>query len=275
MNTKSPSLNRLLAGVFTAVLATAGIAAGASPAAAGNSRHHKIDYVALGDSYAAGQGGGDILDRCGHTDEAYPLAVDDLRGVRLIEDETCTGATARDLVKDQIPDAKRDLKRAELVTITVGGSDLLSERVAEACDPEDVNDSRRAADDCWKKVKRAIEDVKHWLYKGLHKIDDLNGHVKILVTGYPRFYSDPDDRFERLVNKAIDRLNKALHRTVERADDHGVHVWFVKVTGGFEGHLLDDDDPWLHEDGRDAFHPTEDGHEVYQHLVTKKVKRLF
>jgi hypothetical protein len=77
------------------------------------------------------------------------------------------------------------------------------------------------------------------------------------------------------VNAAADKLNKALWHTVEKAQDHGIYVKFVKVTGLFAGHLLDDPHPWIHADGPDAFHPTEDGHGAYAHLVTEKVRDLF
>ena len=257
------------AGITSAVLIgtallTPGVAQAAAP-----------DYVALGDSYAAGQGGGTYLDTCAHTAAAYPLAVDELRGVRLKDDQSCTGATSRDLVQKQIPWTKRNLKKAELVTITVGINDLLSERVTAYCDPEAVDESRHAAKECWKAIKHAIHGVGYWLYKGLKKIDHLNDDVKILVTGYPRFFSSPDGRFQHVVNAAADKLNKTLRHTVDKAQDHGIHVKFVKVAGLFAGHLIDDPFPWIHADGPDVFHPTADGHGAYAHLVTEKVLRLF
>jgi hypothetical protein len=70
-------LRRLLAGVLTAALTLTGIAAGAGSAAA-DPQPKKIDYVALGDSYAAGRGGGEHLDSCLHTAVAYPSVVDAL-----------------------------------------------------------------------------------------------------------------------------------------------------------------------------------------------------
>src|SRR3712207_8567123 len=104
MNAPFLRRNRLLAGLFTAVLAAGIVAGTAAPASAGNSHHKKIDYVALGDSYAAGQGGGWYLDYCAHTKAAYPRAVDHIKRVKLRADESCSGATSRDVLKEQIPD---------------------------------------------------------------------------------------------------------------------------------------------------------------------------
>ena len=269
--------NRLLAGVVTVALALTGIAAGAGPAAADRSHHNRIDYVALGDDYAAGRGGGEYLDSCLSTAVAYPRVVDALRGVRLKADATCAGATSRDVVREQIPWVRHKLQKAELVTITVGLEDLLTDRMQRACDvPEaEAASLHKHGDRCAKLIKKAVERVQHWVFKALKRIDRLNPDVKIIVTGYPLFWYEPDEEFEHRVNGALKQLNTALRQAVLKARDHGASVAWVKAAGLFAGHQVDNPFPMLHPDGPDRWYPNESGHGGYGHLVSEKVLRLF
>ena len=269
--------NRLLAGVFAATLAITGIAAGAGPAAADRSHFHSIDYVALGDGYAAGRGGGEHLDSCLHTEVAYPRVVDALHGVRLKADATCAGATSRDVVKLQIPWVKRELQKAELVTITVGIEDLLTKRMQRACGvpAAETASAREHGDRCVKVIRKATERVEHWVYKALTRIDRLNPRVKIIVTGYPLFWYAPDEDYELRLTAGLKQLNSALRHSVLKARDHGVHVSWVKVAPLFTGHQVDNPFPMLHPDGPDRWYPNESGHGGYGHLVSEKVLRLF
>ncbi len=270
--------NRLLAGLFTAILATGMVAGTAAPASASNSHHHhKIDYVALGDSYAAGQGGGDYRDECLHTKAAYPRAVDRLRGVKLIADGSCSGADTWDLLKVQIPALKWKLKKAELVTITIGANDLLTEKIIAACDNEAPAATAHEEDRCAKLVKKAVWKVKERVFKALVKIDHLSHKVKILVTGYPYLYEPSGDPFETRVNAGVDALNSALHWAVKRAKHWGVWAKFVDVTGIFWGHGIGSADPWIHGDESewDRWHPNKKGHWAYSHVVVHKVKHIF
>ncbi len=275
MNARFLRRNRLLAGLFTAVLATGIVAGTAAPASAGGSHHKKIDYVALGDSYAAGQGGGAYLDDCAHTKGAYPRKVDKLRWVKLIADETCTGADSWDLLKVQIPDAKWKLKKAELVTITVGANDVLTPEIIDACDDAPAATTAPAEDRCAHLVKKAIAKVKERVLKALVKIDDLSHKVKIIVTGYPYLYHPSDDPFETRINAGIGLLNSALHWAVKKANHWGVKAIFLDVTGIFAGHGIDSPDPWIHATGPDRWHPNKQGHWAYRHLVVKAVKHIF
>ena len=64
---------RFVARLVTMLIALAGfVTVGALPAAADNSG--TVQYVALGDSYAAGQGGGDYLNDCLESPERLPIS---------------------------------------------------------------------------------------------------------------------------------------------------------------------------------------------------------
>jgi lysophospholipase L1-like esterase len=277
MNAPFLRRNRLLAGLFTAVLATGIVAGTAAPASAGNSHHHKIDYVSLGDSYAAGQGGGAYLDNCAHTKAAYPRAVDRLRGVKWIADGTCTEADTRDLLKWQIPDLKWKLKKAELVTITIGANDVvLNEEIVAACsEAAPTASTAPEEDECATLVKAAIKKVKERVLKALIRLDDLNHRVKVIVTGYPYLYHPSDDAFESRINAGVKALNSALHWAVKKAKHWDVSAKYVDVTKIFWGHGIDSPRPWIHATGPDAWHPNQKGHWAYSHVVVHKVKHIF
>ena len=70
---------RVVARLVTMFLAVAGcVTVGALPAAADSSG--PVRYVALGDSYAAGQGGGEYLNDCLQSPNGYPYLLEPKRG---------------------------------------------------------------------------------------------------------------------------------------------------------------------------------------------------
>ena len=84
--------SRFVARLVTMVIALAGfVTVGALPAAAGNPG--TVQYVALGDSYAAGQGGGDYLNGCLESPNGYPYLLDPKMRIDLRTNAACTGAS--------------------------------------------------------------------------------------------------------------------------------------------------------------------------------------
>lgn len=76
-------------------------ALGATPAAAGTTGSRTVDYVALGDSYAAAPGVPEQTDAaCGRSSANYPSLVAASRGARL-KDVSCSGATTADSPSDR------------------------------------------------------------------------------------------------------------------------------------------------------------------------------
>ncbi|MGN7200718.1 GDSL-type esterase/lipase family protein [Arthrobacter sp. SAFR-044] len=81
----------------------------------------KIKYIALGDSYAAGQGAGAYQDACYRSDNSYSeLAAED-KAVKLVVNAACSGKTTWDVVNTQLRQLN---KSTELVTITAGGNNI-------------------------------------------------------------------------------------------------------------------------------------------------------
>ncbi len=106
--------SRLVTVALTA-LAAVGLTIGtAAPASA--SAWHELRYVALGDSYAAGQ-----ASDCTHTASSYPLLLDRLPSIKLVSDVSCAGATTTTVTTSQIGAVNLSVN---LVTVTVGANDL-------------------------------------------------------------------------------------------------------------------------------------------------------
>jgi len=86
--------------------------AGTLPAAANSGT---VRYVALGDSYAAGQGAGSYLNDCKQSTKGYPALLAAEKHVRLEANETCTGATTAEVADTQLSALHR---RIRLVILT-------------------------------------------------------------------------------------------------------------------------------------------------------------
>src|SRR3712207_1373273 len=104
------------------------LAVGALPAAADKS--NTVQYVALGDSYAAGQGGGDYLNDCLQSPNGYPYLLDAEKRIHLRANAACTGAETSEVVGTQLSALNRGTR---LVTLTVGAADLNLSGVLAAC----------------------------------------------------------------------------------------------------------------------------------------------
>src|SRR5215208_2594854 len=99
---------RLLARLVTTLLALAGfLTVGALPAVA-HSNSGTIQYVALGDSYAAGQGAGDYLNSCLESPNGYPYVLDPKRRIRLQANDACTGASTEEVGRTQLSELHED-----------------------------------------------------------------------------------------------------------------------------------------------------------------------
>jgi lysophospholipase L1-like esterase len=123
---------RVLSYLATAVIALGGfVTVGAIPAAGASSRI--VEYVALGDSYAAGLGAGPPYNgACLQSAEGYPALLESER-IDLETNAICSGATTSEVAKTQLSELSRDTR---LVTITVGGNDLGVSHVASVCTTE-------------------------------------------------------------------------------------------------------------------------------------------
>lgn len=227
-------------------------------------------YIALGDSYAAGQGAGPYLDGCFRSENTYSELADDLKAIKLDKNVACSGDTTQDVVKTQL---RRLDKNTELVTITAGGNNLrvgdlftycgaaLSDATAvPLCEgalgfaAAEIGSQKLAAD-----VAAMIRRVKAAAPK-----------ARIVVTGYPYLY-DPvapnaGDALSLFIAQAtplVDGLNGSIAAAAYTAG-----AKYVDVRAAFAGHGINSADPWINLDlanptSPDNFHPNAEGYQAY------------
>src|SRR5687768_14924690 len=112
-------LTPILAALIALVAIPVGIAGPVAAAPDSSSSSQVEKYVALGDSVAAGQGGGNYLDACLRSPAGYPALLDAQPKVNLLRNAACTGATITDVTANQLGQVNRG---TTLVTVTVGAN---------------------------------------------------------------------------------------------------------------------------------------------------------
>jgi lysophospholipase L1-like esterase len=233
---------RLIAGLAV-LLSSGGLVAGSAlPAAADTASHsHVLTYVALGDSYAAGQ-----ATDCTHTASSYPRRLDALHRIKLLRDVTCASATTSTLRATQLSALNPGVK---LVTVTVGANDLDLTALAASCTPVPTSVA------CLSAIQAGEAELPG-LFASLTAtyaaIADRAPKAEILVTGYPALLSSGP------IATAEEALNATVQAAVAAAAARtGADIRYVAVD--FTGHTLDSPDPWFVVSGPNSFHPNAAG----------------
>ncbi len=263
---------RILARLVTTLVAgLAGIlSVGVLPAAADTVGIGQ--YVALGDSYAAGQGASapdDYLNNCLQSPNGYPALLDAENQIHLRANAACSGATTSDVSEEQLSALKQSTR---LVTLTVGAADLGLSRVLAACTPVPPTTA------CQTEIDKALallavppggESTLGGRLTGLYAdVADAAPNALIVVTGYPLLFDHVQaDDLKTQINRATAALNLTIKTAVESARNSGVNIFHVDVTEAFAGHGIDCGCPvpFINPPGTgiNAFHPTAAGYVAY------------
>ena len=226
-------------------------------------------YVALGDSYAAGQGAGAPMDSCLRSDAAYPVLLDAEPRTNLLRTAACSGATIADVATTQLSKVNRG---TTLVTLTVGANDLGAGAAYTVC----VSNPDPAA------CALAIQAVQDLLESGLiaenlagliGAIAERSPNAQIVVTDYPvPFVDDPtgSEGITDRVNAATLGLDAQIAAAVGFAAAGGARVELAPASIAFQSHEVGSDDPWLGGNPGDALtflHPTPAGQAAYREAV--------
>lgn len=230
-----------------AALAAVGLTVGtAMPASASPwpDPHGELRYVALGDSYAAGQ-----ATDCSHASFSYPLLLDRLPKVDLVSDVSCAGATTSDVITGQLGAVNPSVS---LVTVTVGANDLDVVGLEAVCAPDPTSAACAAAIQA---RQAQLPGLFANLVKTYSLIAAASPGATILVTGYAPLVSTGP------LAAAEQALNSTIQGAVTTAASAGAHIRYVPVA--FTGHTVGTAYPWFYLSGPNIFHPTWQGDVAY------------
>lgn len=255
-----------LAGSLATIALVAGFAA--APASAAPAPV----YIALGDSYAAGTGGGGYVtppaglpQQCLQTAAAYPV----LLGAAL--SLGCFGAKTTD-VTAVTGLYGPSLATASVVTVTVGGNDVNTGQVAQSCTVSVSSPACSAA--LYDSLVVKLRDLPGKIRTMVAAVKSKAPNARIVLTGYPRLFTASagltaqQTLAAQSMNSAADLLNAtiAYSALVNR-------VRYVSVAERFSGHGIGSADPWIVAPAglcipgvncsmslADTFHPTAAGY---------------
>lgn len=223
------------------------------------------DYVALGDSYAAGTGTTDAYTSLcfDNTPAAYGALIDpELPGTGA--NIACGGAVSGNIDTDTQYDRPPQLDRPEIgsgtkfVTLQIGGNDIGFINIIVGC---------LVQPDCSPSIDAAEQKSKTDLPPKLNRVYDAvrakAPAAKIVVVGYPRLV-DPAGCPGTISPTEADRLNRGGETLRDQikalAQDHGFA--FADPIKAFNGHAACGTDPWLNGVAPffvNSFHPNVTG----------------
>jgi lysophospholipase L1-like esterase len=249
------SLARAL--VALATLTTTALAGALVPAAAQAAA--PLNYVALGDSYSSGVGGGSYdLSGCLRSRNSYAPLWAAAHHVDSFTFPACSGAVTADVLTKQVSSLTSG---TTLVTITIGGNDAGFGTVVSSC--------RFGSDtDCAGKVAAAKAFATATLPARLDQVyaavRDRAPNAHLVVLGYPRLFETgwcgpfAISTYRRtILNEAADLLASV---TAGRAAAAG--ATFVDTRQSFAGHAVCAPTPWIKDVTGliEAYHPNADGY---------------
>ncbi|BCW07793.1 hydrolase [Arthrobacter sp. NtRootA1] len=255
-----------------------------------------VNYVALGDSYTAGTGAGDLYRppvACWQSSPGYVDDVAETGRVALVANLACHGAVlfpagpfydgVTPSVFQQITSSagQSALQNAGLVSITAGAVDAGSLLALQNCSTPDTQLCEGTVSGIIANLP-VIESGLEIIYQNIRASAP---EATLTVMGYPRLF-DPANGLpvippanQSQVNLAVDALNATIAKAVA---DSRTNAKFIDVTKKFLGHAANSADPWLvmilapvppFDRLPDAnFHPNEAGHLAYAAALLSAVK---
>lgn len=211
------SIKKKVSGLLIASTLVVGVPL--SVQAKGNNLHnkekHKINYVALGDSLAAGQTPYHQLDKS-YADylvkrfeqSQYSVSYNNFGVSRYTSENLKNDILNNKEVQDKI-------KNANLITIDIGANDLLAKLKT---DPTHVKDSLLA-------VANNLQII-------LQTIDSLNPNVKVLVMGYYNPFPHYSQEQQASLLPLLEALNKTIEdRSIANGDKYVPTAQVIKRNG--------------------------------------------
>jgi lysophospholipase L1-like esterase len=242
-----------------ACLVTSFLLIPAVPAAAATSVQ---TYYALGDSFSAGVGAPGQSGLCLRSSRSYTSLWASANDPDTYRSLACSGAETGDVTSYQVPFLSR---RADLITITIGGNDAGFADTVIAC-------TLGTDASCATKVETARATITGALKASLDRtyaaIKRKAPDAEVIVLGYPRLFDESaascgfagmSQVKRRAINAGADTLSDVIE---ERAGAAG--FTYVDVRDRFEGHGACGPSPWINGltviPPQNSFHPNASGY---------------
>jgi lysophospholipase L1-like esterase len=221
----------------------------------------KVAYAALGDSYAAGFGGGDYTGPpCFQSPNGYAAQLASDPGQVHVALRGCTGAQTLDVL-GQLDGLDH---RTRFVTVTVGANDLGLAAVTAACLTGTAEQCQDAIDDAAFIAQTVLPGR---LAAALAGVRSAAPKATVAVTGYP-YLLDDSVPASGSVNYGVFVLNGIISGVVAAS---GPGFAYVDVTDDFADHGIGSEDEWIVNPfipgAFDAFHPNAAGHAAYADAI--------
>ncbi len=232
----------------------------AATSAKSSSKPANFDYLALGDSLAAGVTPYNEIDD-GYTDFLADK-IEDLGYLGFYtNDFSVPGYTTEDVLNDIKDDVEKDgesiqdlIDEAELITLDAGANDLLQHL--------EVSDTGVSLDPA--KVPAVMEQVKKNTRAILKEIKQQNSRAKVYVMGYYNsFPYIPKEQQEQLL-PVLDSLNNVIEAEAKRA-----HAKFIPTADAI------DEDFRTYLPNPKNIHLSEEGYQVVAEEFWKEMKKEF
>ncbi|MFW5470496.1 SGNH/GDSL hydrolase family protein [Knoellia sp. CPCC 206435] len=226
-----------------------------------------LPYVALGDSYAAGVGGGARLGECWRTTGGYPVLVARALGQDLAH-QACLGATVADVARDQLSVLGPQTTH---VSLTVGGNDVgFVPVIVECAKPSWMVDSDAVIDDAFALL---TTELPRRLTRLVASIRERAPRAELVITAYPVLFNGEDCNaltfFSPYEMSRLEQGVADLAAVIEGvAGDAG--AVFVDPRADFDGHAVCDQEEWVSGVSwplEESYHPNVEGHAAYARLV--------
>jgi lysophospholipase L1-like esterase len=259
-----------------------------------------IAYVALGDSYSAGEGLSPFLagtatssDRCHRSPRSYPEFERSLLGVTTFHDYACSGATTVNIdastqyAPERLPQADQaPLSTANLVTLTIGGNDIDFSGKLEYCALHHSCDDNAGFTNSVSQAIGLLPSELSAAYRAIRA--RINSHATVVVLGYPQLFPERsaaqhcfrlhgfgvslfDDGEQNYFNHEADIIDGVIGRAAAAEG-----FYYASAIATFRGHAQCDPDPYLNgitapnhsiSAGDGSFHPDTAGQQAYASLL--------
>ncbi|MDU9694118.1 GDSL-type esterase/lipase family protein [Priestia aryabhattai] len=158
-----------------------------------DSLKHKVDYVALGDSLAAGRTPYDLFDK-GYPDYIVQ-SLEQANHKVFYDNFGASGYTTENVKNDVLTndEMRKEIKKADVITLDIGANDLVKKLYT---DPSHITD--------------ALVSVNSNLKIILETINDLNPKAKVYVMGYYNPFPHYPAEQQAPLLVLLDNLNKTI-----------------------------------------------------------------